>query len=122
MSDSRVRLGRLGERLAAAELERRGCEIVDRNWRCQVGEVDIVACCDGVWAFVEVRTRRGNDLGSPEESLTQAKQARMAAVAEYYAAEHDLGDVDLRLDLVAVELDRAGRLVRLEVLEDIVRG
>ena len=122
MSDSRVRLGRRGEQLAAAELERRGCEIVERNWRCQFGEVDIVARCDGVWAFVEVRTRRGTKFGSPEESLTPTKQARMAAVAEYYAAEHDLGDVTMRLDLVAVEMDRQGRLVRLEVLEDVVEA
>ncbi len=122
MSNNRVGLGRRGEELAAGELARQGYEIVARNWRCQAGEVDIVARHGEVWAFVEVRTRRGTACGTPEESLTPAKQARMVTVAEHYLAEHDLGEVAWRLDLVAVELDRAGRLVRLEVLENVVEG
>jgi putative endonuclease len=115
-------LGRRGEELAACELARRGYRIVERNWRCQAGEVDIVSRHREVWVFVEVRTRRGSALGTPEESLTPAKQARMITVAQHYLVEHDLGDVDWRLDVVAVEMDRAGRLTRLEVLENAVEG
>jgi len=122
MSRTRVRLGQRGEEIAAAELARRGYTLVERNWRCPAGEVDIIARHGEVWAFVEVRTRRGPEFGTPEESLTPAKQARMVEVAEHYLTEHGLGDVDWRLDLVAVELDRAGRLVRLEVLENAVEG
>lgn len=122
MSRQRIGLGRRGEELAARELERRGWRVVERNWRCEAGEVDIVACRGATWAFVEVRTRRGEDFGTPEESLNAAKQARMAAVAEHYLAEHAIGEADWQLDLVAVELDRAGRLLRLEVLEDVVEG
>lgn len=106
--------------MAARELARRGYEIVDRNWYCLEGEVDIVARCRDTWAFVEVRTRRGTAFGTPEESLTDAKQARMITVAERYLAEHGLVDVDWRLDLVAVVLDRSGRLTRLDVLENVV--
>jgi putative endonuclease len=73
-----------------------------------------------VWVFVEVRTRRGEEFGSPEESLTAVKRARMVAVAEHYMVGHGVGEVDWRLDVVAVELDRAGRLVRLDVLENAV--
>ena len=62
MDDARVRLGRRGEELAVAELTRCGYEIVARNWRCQVGEVDVVARRDEAWAFFEVRTRRGREL------------------------------------------------------------
>jgi putative endonuclease len=122
MSGSRVGLGRLGERLAARELSQRGYEIVARNWRCQAGEVDIVARHGETWVFVEVRTRRGTAFGTPEESLTVAKQARMIDVAFSYLAEHDLGDVAWRLDLVAVELDPRGRLTRIDVLESAVEG
>jgi putative endonuclease len=122
MASSRVGVGRRGEELAAQELRRRGYEIVARNWRCPAGEVDIVARHGETWVFVEVRTRRGQDFGTPEESITAAKEARMIAVAEHYLAEHELGEVDWRLDLVAVELDGAGGLARLELLENAVEG
>ena len=120
MSGNRVGLGRRGEDLAVRELVCRGYEIVERNWRCPDGEVDIVARLGRIWAFVEVRTRRGQAFGTPEESLTDAKLARMIAVAEHYLAEYDLADVDWRLDLVAVVIDRSGRLERLDVLENVV--
>jgi putative endonuclease len=119
VSDTRVKLGRRGEELAVAELTRRGYEIVTRNWRCPAGEVDVVARRGEVWYFVEVRTRRGREFGTPEESLTQAKQQRMIDVALTYLGEHDLHDVDWRISLVAVEMDRSGRPQRLEIYESI---
>ena len=119
MSDAKVRLGRRGEELAAAKLARCGYEIVARNWRCQVGEIDVVTRRDEAWTFFEVRTRRGREFGTPEESLTPAKQRRMIDVALTYLAEHDLHDVDWRLGLVAVEMNRAGRLLRVEVYDSI---
>jgi len=119
VSDARVTLGRRGEELAVGELARCGYEIVARNWRCQAGEVDVVASRDGVWAFFEVRTRRGREFGTPEESVTPAKQQRMIDVALTYLSEHDLSDVDWRVGLVAVEMDQAGHLLRVEVYESI---
>jgi putative endonuclease len=119
VSDARVRLGRRGEELAVAELDRCGYEIVARNWRCQVGEVDVVTLRGAAYHFFEVRTRRGREFGTPEESLTPAKQQRMIDVARTYLAEHGLNDVDWRVGLVAVEMDRAGRLLRVEVYDSI---
>jgi putative endonuclease len=119
VDDARVKLGRRGEKLAVTELARCGYEIVARNWRCQVGEVDVVARRDEAWAFFEVRTRRGREFGTPEESLTPSKQQRMVDVALTYLAEHELNDVDWRVGLVAVEMDRAGRLLRVEVYDSI---
>ena len=121
MSDARVKLGRQGEELAVRELAQRGYEIVTRNWHCQVGEVDVVARRDEVWTFFEVRTRRGRAFGTPEESLTPAKQQRMIDVASTYLAEHDLNvhEIDWRVGLVAVEMNRAGRMLRLEIYESI---
>lgn len=119
MSDARVKLGRQGEELAVAELTRRGYEIVTRNWHCQAGEVDIVTRRDEAWHFFEVRTRRGREFGTPEESLTPAKQQRMIDVALTYLGEHNLNDVDWRVGLVAVEMNRAGKLLRLEVYDSI---
>ncbi len=119
MNDTRVKLGRRGEELAVAELTRQGYEIVARNWRCPAGEVDVVARRGGVWHLVEVRTRRGREFGTPEESLTPAKQQRMIDVALTYLGEHNLHDVDWRISLVAIEMNRAGKLQRLEVYESI---
>lgn len=122
MANRRIELGRRGEELAVRELTGRGYDVIERNWHCQVGEVDIVARQGEAWVFVEVRTRRGDAFGTPEESLTAAKQTRMVRVAQHYLIEHGLGDVDWRLDLVAVEVDHAGRPARLDVLENIVTG
>jgi len=121
MSDARVKLGRRGEDLAARELARRGYETVTRNWYCQVGEVDIVARRDETWYFFEVRTRRGREYGTPEESVTDAKLERMIDVALTYLSEHGLNaySVNWRVSLAAVEMDRAGQVVRLEIYDSI---
>jgi len=122
VSPARLSLGRQGEDLAVAELARRGYQIIERNWRCEAGEVDIVAREGSAWVFVEVRTRRSTRFGSPEESVTHAKQARMIVVAEHYLAEHELAEVDWRLDLVAVVVGRRGQPVRVSVLQNAVQG
>ena len=121
MTDTRVRLGRRGEDLAIQDLVRRGFEIVARNWHCQIGEVDIVARRDEIWTMFEVRARRGQAYGTPEESVTPTKMERMADVARAYLAEHDVNEheVDWRIGMVAVEMDKAGRLLRIDVYENL---
>lgn len=121
MGKARVKVGRRGEDLAADELARRGYEIVERNWHCRIGEVDIVTRRDGAWTFFEVRTRRGRAFGTPEASITPAKQQRMIAVARLYLAEHDVNvyAVDWRIGVVAVEMDEAGYLLRIDVYENV---
>jgi putative endonuclease len=119
MKDSKVKLGRQGEELATQALAGRGYEIVTRNWHCQAGEVDVVARRDDAFYFFEVRTRRGQVYGTPEESITPAKQQRMIDVALTYLGENALDDVDWRIGFVAVEMDRAGSLLRLEVYDSI---
>jgi putative endonuclease len=105
MSQARQTLGRWGEELAVRHLERQGVRIVARNWRCTAGEVDIVVLDGDCVAFVEVRTRRGRAYGSPEESITPQKLARMATVAESYVYEEGW-EGDWRLDVVAIEVRR----------------
>jgi putative endonuclease len=122
MRDPRRGLGRRGEELAVAELTRRGYTIHQRNWRCAAGEVDLVAEHDDWLVFVEVRARRGRALGAPEASITPAKRARMIQVAQSYLAELELGEVDWRIDVVAVELTRGGKLLRVDVYENAVTG
>jgi len=122
MTDPRRGLGRRGEALAVAELERHGYTIRRRNWRCSEGEIDVVAEHDGWLVFVEVRTRRGRELGTPEASITAAKRARLIRVAQSYLSEFEPEESDWRIDVVAVELKKSGKLVRIEVYENAVRG
>jgi len=113
---NRRSLGRFGETVAEGFLRRQGYEIVERNWRCRQGELDLVARQGGDWVIVEVRTRRGVTCGTPEESLTPAKQRHLLRAAAAFFQERGLDDVSWRIDLVAVELDRTGRPVRVEVI------
>ena len=114
-------MGRRGETIAIDALTQQGYQIVERNWYCPVGEVDVVARQSNIWYFFEVRTRRGSAFGNPEESLTTAKQQRMIKVALTYLEAHDVNPyaVDWRVGLVAVEMDRQGHLKRLEVYDSI---
>ncbi|HLF26578.1 MAG TPA: YraN family protein [Anaerolineae bacterium] len=120
MIDRRRRLGQFGEALAARELERRGYRIAARNWRCPIGEIDLVAEKAGVLVFVEVRTRRGNRLGTPEESITPTKQAKLIETAQTYLQERGGEERDWRIDIVAVELSQRGELLRIDVIENAV--
>ena len=122
MSDSRKKLGRWGEDLAARHLRRSGLTIVALNYRCAAGEMDIVAKEGGEWVFVEVKTRRGTAYGRPEDAITRAKASRLLQIAESYMQEHNLVDVDWRVDLVAVELDHRGKLLRVEQVPNAVTG
>lgn len=104
-------LGARGEQAAALSLMRRGWEIVERNWRCEYGEVDIVARspeCDLV--FVEVKTRRcptSRDEVAPELAVGEDKQLRYARLAERYLAEHP-GSGIVRFDVIAITDGGAG--------------
>ena len=120
MSDDRQKLGRWGEQLAAQYLESHGYKVLDRNWRCRRGEIDLVAKEGDVLVFVEVKTRRGRDYGTPEEALTRYKVKRLLELGQRYMLERDLEDVEWRVDLVAVELDRQGNLLRFEHVPNAV--
>jgi putative endonuclease len=83
--------------------------------------LDIVARRDEAWTLFEVRTRRGRAFGTPEESVTPAKMERMIDVARMYLSEHGVNvhEVDWRIGLVAVEMDEAGYLLRVDVYENL---
>ena len=122
MSDRRLRLGQFGERLAAAHLESKGYSILARNFRTPDGEVDIIAQKDGCLVFVEVRTRRGDAMGTAVESLTPLKGARISAVAGAYCEANAGSPEERRIDVIAVDLTPQGRLLRLEHIENAFSG
>ena len=99
-------LGAMGEELAAQRLVEAGMRIVDRNWRCRHGELDLVAVDGDTVVFVEVKTRSGLGFGSPAEAVTYAKQRRIRMLAQRWLAESDRHWPQVRFDVVAVLVDR----------------
>jgi putative endonuclease len=123
---ARKNLGNLGERLAAGKLTELGYRVICTNWRCEIGELDIVAWHGDCLTFIEVRTRRGLRAGTPEESITPAKRQRLQNLVEAFLYAHsELCDGSgqpppCRIDLAAVEFEPGGKLVRLDVIENII--
>jgi putative endonuclease len=123
MATSRARknLGDSGERVAALRLQQRGYKIIARNFRTRLGEMDLIAQDTDGLVFIEVRTRRGSEAGAPEESLTPRKRVRLFAVAQEFLQAHpEYSEAAWRIDLVAIELDRAGRIARLDIIKGAV--
>ena len=108
-------LGKRAEELTAAELVRRGCEIVGTNYHCRYGEIDIIAKDAGTLIFVEVRARRYSDFMTPAESVDHRKQSKLILTAQHYLSSNGL-DVDCRFDVAEVRFER-GKSVSVEIIE-----
>ena len=112
--------GNLGEKLAAEFLKKRGYHILQTNYRCPEGEVDIVARWQDYLVFVEVRTKRSREFGSPEESITPAKMDKLRRVVAQYRQTHRDLPASWRIDVMAIEMDMQNRLRRMEHIENAV--
>jgi putative endonuclease len=113
-------LGRTGERLAAEELTRQGYSILERNFRCLHGEIDLIAVDGEDLVFVEVKTRRGTAYGLPEEAVTARKQQKLIQVATYYLDQQKCMERAWRIDVVAVQLSSYGKLEEIRVYQHAV--
>jgi putative endonuclease len=102
MATDRKRLGERGEEAAASFLERVGMRVIERNWRCAAGEIDIVALDDDSVVLVEVKTRRTVRKGTPEEAVTPAKQRRYSKLAAAYLQSAGLTGTNLRFDVITL--------------------
>jgi putative endonuclease len=102
--DKRKQTGRQGEEMAASYLQEKGYRVIERNWRCPIGELDLVAVDGDVLVFVEVRTRSGVRFGLAEESITPAKQSRLIELAESYLQEKSLSAQLWRIDVIAMQM------------------
>jgi len=111
-------IGTLGEEIAVSDLQLKGMKILERNFRCRFGEIDIIAQMHDVVIFVEVKTRRSRKCGLPEESVDYRKQRRLRLLAGYYLAKHNSLPNVYRFDVYAINLDRENRLVSVRVLEN----
>ena len=123
-ADPRRGLGTLGERLAGEHLERAGYQILERNFRCRTGELDIVAAADAALVFVEVKTRvAGGRSGPPGplDAIGSAKRRRLRLLAAEWLSRNRGARPyrpQLRFDAIGITVNRAGGLLGLEHLED----
>ena len=113
-------LGARGEALAAEYLIEQGYRVVARNHRSRLGELDLIAEDGPETVFVEVKSRLGGEETSPEEAVGPAKVARVVRLAEAYLADAERLDCMWRIDAIAVLLDPAGRLIRLDHIRNAV--
>lgn len=120
MTRERKDTGQKGEDLAARYLQRKGCRIVCRNYRCNIGEIDLVVEDSGVIVIVEVRTKRVPCMVHPEETITWTKATRLIRLAEHYLASRGQDDQPWRIDVIAVEMDSQDVPLRIERYQDAV--
>jgi putative endonuclease len=97
-------LGRKGEDLAASHLRDLGWEILERNYRTRLGEIDLVCLDRGTLVFVEVKTRASDEFARPDQSVTRRKQAKLRRLVEEYLVRHNLEQSDVRFDVLGVTL------------------
>lgn len=114
--DARRRLGMSGEAAVGDWYEARGYRVLDRNWRCREGELDLVAGRPGLVVFCEVKTRRGDAYGTPAEAVTVAKQRRLRLLAARWLAAHPDSRGEARFDVAAVT-PAADATLTVEVIE-----
>lgn len=105
----RIAIGARGEDEAARFLEKKGYKVLERNFRCRYGEIDIVARDGKTVVFVEVKTRGSEAFGAPLSSVDARKQKKIALAAHFYIETNRLVDADLRFDAIGIE-DREGKL------------
>lgn len=105
MTDPRHLRGAQGEEAAVQALQRQGYRVVERNFSCRAGELDIIAEQGDVLCFVEVRTRRRNGLVSPASSITRSKRLRLLRAAQYFCKTRGVRERAMRFDVVSVSHD-----------------
>jgi putative endonuclease len=113
VTKERIALGRLGEDLAKQRLKKLGYRIIETNYRCPLGEIDVVAKDGDVLVFVEIKTRKDRSLGEAKEAVHKRKQGQLSKVAlAYLKSKHLLGS-KARFDVVAIEVSRGKKEIEI---------
>ncbi len=102
VNNSKQVLGKEGERIAEQYLKRKGYKLVERNYRCAAGEVDLIVLDRRVIVFVEVKTRTGHGFGTPLEAVQPRKQRKMMRAAQFFLSQKKLHQRDARFDVVGI--------------------
>lgn len=111
--------GDLGERLAVEYLKKQGFKIIDRNFRIRGGEIDIIALDSDVLVFIEVKTRRSHEFGTPLEAITSWKLRSLIKTAQFYKLKQPRLPDAMRIDAVAIILDYENNPISIELVKNI---
>ncbi len=109
MTQAKDAVGAYGERVAVRHLLDQGMVLLDRNWRCGTGEIDAILRDGHALVFVEVKTRRTDEFGTPAEAVVPAKTARIRRLAAIWLTETGLHPREVRFDVVSVQPQPTGR-------------
>ncbi len=112
-------IGKKGEDIAVEFLKKKGYSILERNYRKQYAEIDIVAISNNILVCVEVKTRTSNRFGTPFESITSWKLRPVTKLAEYYQMTHKELPDEMRIDAIGVTLNAINEVEKIEHLENI---
>jgi putative endonuclease len=110
---AKITTGKEGEKIAAAFLKKNGYRICEINFRCILGEIDIIARDKDEIVFVEVKTRKSGELGYPEQAVGIRKQKKMSQLALWYLQKENITDACSRFDVVAITMLPSGNEIRL---------
>ena len=121
MTEKRLKLGREGENAAEAYLKKKGYRIIEKNFRCKLGEIDIIADQDGVVVFIEVKARADHQYGHPFNAVTPTKQQKIIQVAQSFLAKHRLLEKPTKFDVVGLTADPKGAF-KIELLENVFQA
>lgn len=110
---TKIITGRKGETIAVTFLKKTGYQIVETNYRCPLGEIDIIARDQDELVFIEVKTRKSTALGYPEQAVGVTKQKKMSRLALWYLERNKMHDAKARFDVVAVMMSQSEPEIRL---------
>lgn len=110
---SKISTGREGEQIALAYLKKNGYRICETNFRCPLGEIDIIAQEKNELVFVEVKTRKSSQLGYPEQAVGAKKQKKLSQLALWYLQRNKIEDANARFDVIAITLLPCGNEIKL---------
>lgn len=105
MDFSKQTFGKSGEQIAALFFKEKGYVVVDHNWRCKFGEIDVIVRKADEWRFIEVKTRGSTRYGQPEESLTPRKREHFYHAIQWYVLENKVQSQDIHADVLAIVIN-----------------
>lgn len=119
MINTKIIEGKIGEDIAQNYLQKKGYKILERNFKKRYGEIDIVALNKDVLVFIEVKTRKSSEFGSPLEAITPWKLKSLIKTAEYYRFTHSRLPESFRIDAVGIKLNDLGEIENIELATNI---